>query len=278
MRLLTRLEQTFGRFAVPHLTLALVISQVVVYVVTTGMNARPEVRNGAVEPVEARLYLIPDKVLEGEVWRFATFLILPPTMNIVFNCIFWYLFWLMGSTLEIYWGHFRYNLYLLVGYLATAGAAFFTPEHAATNVFLESTVLLAFAWLNPEFRVYVYFIFPIPIKWSARLVWAGVILAVLVGDWSMKATALASVVNFFVFFGPELWEAVRYGRRRMAAQAARFADEGRRPAYYHKCMVCGITDQINRKMDFRYCSKCAGECCYCADHLKNHEHKTNPAA
>jgi len=25
-------------------------------------------------------------------------------------------------------------------------------------------------------------------------------------------------------------------------------------------------------MDFRYCSKCAGNQCYCSEHLFNHEH------
>jgi hypothetical protein len=36
--------------------------------------------------------------------------------------------------------------------------------------------------------------------------------------------------------------------------------------------VCGKTDLSNPKMDFRYCSKCAGNQCYCADHIFNHEH------
>jgi hypothetical protein len=58
----------------------------------------------------------------------------------------------------------------------------------------------------------------------------------------------------------------------MASQAARFAGEGRRPEYYHRCTVCGITDRSHPQMDFRYCSKCADGYCYCAEHLRNHEH------
>jgi hypothetical protein len=41
---------------------------------------------------------------------------------------------------------------------------------------------------------------------------------------------------------------------------------------FHKCTVCGITEKDNPDMDFRYCSKCAGDYEYCMDHLKNHDH------
>ena len=41
----------------------------------------------------------------------------------------------------------------------------------------------------------------------------------------------------------------------------------------HKCVVCGITEKEDPKMDFRYCSKCSGKKCYCENHIRNHEHK-----
>ena len=64
MRLLTRLERTFGRFAVPNLTLALIACQVVVYFATEAINSR---RNLEIDPpAEAILYLVPEKVLAGE--------------------------------------------------------------------------------------------------------------------------------------------------------------------------------------------------------------------
>ena len=46
--------------------------------------------------------------------------------------------------------------------------------------------------------------------------------------------------------------------------------------YHHKCAVCGKTDTEYPDMDFRYCSKCAGYYCYCADHINNHVHITEP--
>ena len=45
-----------------------------------------------------------------------------------------------------------------------------------------------------------------------------------------------------------------------------------RRGYLHKCAVCGITDQDDPDMEFRYCSKCSGYYCYCASHINNHTH------
>ena len=45
-----------------------------------------------------------------------------------------------------------------------------------------------------------------------------------------------------------------------------------RRGYLHKCAVCGVTDQDDPNMEFRYCSKCNGYYCYCANHINNHTH------
>ena len=42
--------------------------------------------------------------------------------------------------------------------------------------------------------------------------------------------------------------------------------------YLHKCAVCGKTDVSDPQMEFRYCSKCNGYYCYCADHINSHIH------
>jgi hypothetical protein len=40
----------------------------------------------------------------------------------------------------------------------------------------------------------------------------------------------------------------------------------------HKCRICGLTSEQAPRMQFRYCSKCEGDNCYCAEHLPDHEH------
>jgi len=42
----------------------------------------------------------------------------------------------------------------------------------------------------------------------------------------------------------------------------------------HQCRTCGRTEKTDPELSFRYCSKCAGSCCYCEEHLRDHEHVT----
>jgi hypothetical protein len=267
MSLLSKLEQRLGRFAIPHLTLGLIICQVVVWSYTMSQRQPDEAAE-----VAPRLLLIPEKVLEGEVWRLATFVALPPTMNLIFALFAWYLFYLMGTALEQHWGTFRYNVFLLVGYVATVGVSFLTPDQPASAAFWQGSVFLAFAYLYPDFVIYLFFILPVKIKWFALVTWLGYGAVMAFGEWNTRFIVGASVCNFLLFFGKDILQRMGAGRRHMASQAARFAAERRRPEYYHRCTVCGITDRSHPQMDFRYCSKCADGYCYCAEHLRNHDH------
>ena len=40
----------------------------------------------------------------------------------------------------------------------------------------------------------------------------------------------------------------------------------------HTCTICNVTELTDRKMQFRYCSKCVGTPCYCENHIHDHEH------
>lgn len=258
--MISRLERMLGRFAVPNLTLFVIVGQVAAFVAI-------ESDIGVLE----RLALVPQKVLSGEVYRLLSFLVIPPKTAPIWAFFFWYLFYLMGTALEGYWGTFKYNLFWLIGYVATVGTGFITPDSSVSNGFLEGTVFLAFAYLNPDFELRVMFILPVRIKWFALLAWVGIVLGFVSGDRSERLTIGAAVANFFVFFGPDIWARVKHGQRNMAGQAKRFA--ARPSPFTHKCDVCGMTDKTNPQMDFRYCSKCAGDLCYCSDHIRSHEHK-----
>ncbi|HYW80633.1 MAG TPA: hypothetical protein VE890_13700 [Thermoguttaceae bacterium] len=259
MKLLDRLDRRFGRFAVPNLTAALIAAQVIVYVLGQGGNAG----------IVARIALIPSRVLEGEAWRLVSFVAQPPGFNLFFAFFFWYLFYLMGTTLEHTWGVFRYNVFLLIGYVATVAVSFITPEMPASVAFLQGSVFLAFAWLYPDFQLMLMFILPVKIKWLALLAWIGYFMTIGFGDLHEQLIATAAVANFLLFFGSDILLRMRSGRRRMAYQADRIK---RAQDPNHRCAICGITDKSNPTMLFRYCSKCTGGLCYCADHLKDHEH------
>jgi hypothetical protein len=270
MSILSRLDAKFGRYAVPNLTVILIIGQVLMYVVHQ-LNPGPQGFD-----VLERIRMYPNRVLAGEYWRVITFLFDPPTTNLIFAAFFWYLFYLMGTTLEVTWGTFRYNVYLLIGYVASIAFAFGTyfafgglAGMPASSGFLYGTVFLAFARFFPDFTMYIFFVLPIKIKWLAMLQWIGYTVGFLFGPWMIKAMIVASVANYLLFFGSDIWRGMKQGHR-MMRHHARALQAPRR--IVHTCRTCGITSDDAPHLQFRYCSKCADDSCYCPQHLRDHEH------
>jgi hypothetical protein len=265
MSLLNKLERRLGRFAIPNVTLGLIAGQVGMYILS---RARPDLLEATV--------LLPKAILAGELWRIGTTLLIPPFGDPLCAIFGWYLFWLMGTALENFWGTFRYNVYLLVCIVATVAVSFITPDQPAwhATAFLYGSVFLAFAFLNPDFELYLMFILPVKIKWLALLTWLGYGATVLVGSWTDRLLVLASVVNFLLFFAREILDKFKTGRRRMAFQAKQFAVSRMADEPFHRCVACGITDRSHPTMDFRYCTQCKGSCGYCTEHIFNHAHVT----
>jgi hypothetical protein len=258
MAFLDKFERKFRNWAIPNLTLYLVLGQAFFYLAA---------RSGKLDVT--RMFLVPSLVMEGQWWRLIAFLLIPPASNIFFIFFVLYLFYLMGTALENHWGSFRYNIFLLTGYALTVAVSFLTPDWPATNTFLGGSVFLAFALLFPEFQLYLFFVLPVKIKWLAVLAWIGYGWSFISGGLSTKLMVLASIGNVLLFFGRDIIWRIRTGKRKMTEQAKNLAGV-REP--FHRCAVCGKTDISNPEMDFRYCPECGG-LGYCMEHIDNHEHR-----
>lgn len=275
-----RLQRRLGWLAVPNVTMALIVGQAVLYV------ANILAQNGEGVSLD-RVMLDPAKVMQGEVWRLVTFLFAPPPIGPIFVIFYFMLFHLFGTTLEQQWGTFKYNLFLLIGYLANVAAAFLgafvlqqqlgaemndtlkLASITATNSFLYGSVFLAFARLYPDFTLNLFFVLPIRIKWLALLAWIGYVYVLVVGNWMERMLIIATVLNYLLFFGREHVRELRQGQRKRTFQAE--AKRAVSPAK-HACAVCGISSAESPRTLFRYCSKCSGQRCFCPDHIRAHEH------
>lgn len=253
MTWLDAMEKRFGRFAIPHLTLGIMLGQILVYFLTVVTR----------QISLADLMFIPPLVLEGQIHRLFTFAFQPPmAMHPVFLAFAWYLFYLMGSALEEHWGPFRYNLFLLIGYLATLAAAFADPQAMVVipNSFWFSSVFLAFAILNPDFELRLFLILPIKIKWLAWFTVVIYALTFFTSPLQFKLVILAAVLNLGLFFGRTVIQNMRAARRRKAFHRERAAEAA---APFHRCVVCGKTDKTHPDEDFRY----DDGLCFCQEHL-----------
>lgn len=271
MAWLDKLESRFRRFTIPQVTRYLAAFQAALWLLSWLMPGRA----GQPGLIDA-FVLYPDKVRQGEVWRLLTFIFLPPDGSIL-GLFAIMLFNLMGNALEAYWGTFRYNLFLLIAIVATITTAMLLPNGApATNVFITTSVFLAFAFLYPEFVIQLFFILPVKVKWLALLTWIFYVRELVYGTWETRAYVLAAVSNFFLFFGVDVFRRMRSGKRQMESSFRRITGTTKP---FHSCAVCGMTEKDDPEEDFRVCSKCnAGTFEYCTQHLRNHEHHVQQTA
>ncbi len=268
MKLLDSLQRRFGRFAIPNVALLIVMGQGMVLLMGWISPEQPG-QSGLADAWR----LQGSQVLEGEWWRLVTFVLVPPGTGIlvVFGL---YLFLLMGGALEAQWGAFRFNVYLLLGWLASIGGAFLQPDAHASVGYLGGSVFLAFAWLFPDFQLLLMFILPVRIKFLAWITW-------IFFGWTLlgpksnavdRLLVLAAVFNFLVFFTPDILARIRTGHRRQQRTRIRTRAE---VVPFHRCTVCDLTEKDDAQMLFRFCSLCDGEREYCEEHLRDHSHVTD---
>ncbi len=259
MNWLDKLERKFGFLAIKGLMTYIIGATALVYLL---MLSNPQ-------NIE-KLVLIPSKVLEGEVWRLFSYIFIPPTTSVFWIIFILYFYYMVGSGLEQEWGSFKFNIYYLIGMIATTIAAF-AFGGIATAVYLNLSLFLAFAYLYPDFEILLFFILPVKVKYLAWFNWILIGYTVIFEPLPLKVMAAASVANYFVFFGKDIITRTKTTRQSYQNRKRLMADIPKNFTI-HRCTICGITEKDDPKMEFRYCSTCEGDYEYCMVHLKAHEH------
>ena len=234
-----------------------------------------------------------DAVLEGEIWRVVTFLIVPPIGQDMVRSVFYAVVVIvgtvyMGRVLEREWGRMKLTIYYFAGaliILTTATVVTLTAGPIMRNFiwadgwYLSLSVILAVATVDPEAEV--YFNLFLPVKGKLFLIVGAIpfILAAFRVPWPLVLIPMAALVNYLLFFGGDL---VRIARRKpkQTYRSAQFKSKVRKAdktkgkrAARHTCAECGITNIDDPGMEFRYCSLCSDYSCYCSRHLFGHRHK-----
>jgi len=161
-----------------------------------------------------RLALIPESVLQGEIWRLITFLALPISLSpfwLLF--VLWFLYFIVDG-IENAWGAFRTTFYILISVLLTIcfSLVFMVPITYVGD--LESTLFLAAAALNPEYQILLLLVLPVKIAWLAWLTGAFVLWRFFTGSWLDRLYLLAIYSNYLLFFGPyHYWQVKQRYRR-----------------------------------------------------------------
>lgn len=276
-----RFCRSYPRFGIPNLMLWIVIGNVAVYVLDL-------LSQGTFSGI---LSFVPAYIFQGQVWRLITFVLVPEYgSNPLFFAISAYFYYFVGSRIENQWGTARFNFFyfsgvllaILVGLLTTLTGV--SLAVTTSMYYINLSLFFAFASLFPDLQVLLFFIIPVKVKWLAYLdaVFLLYNMLSLIGHhaYLMALLPILAMLNYFIFFGESLMEALRWKGKRFRHQnsaqtisfkrAAKQAQQ--RTGYLHKCCVCGRTDEEFPDLEFRYCSKCAGYRCYCMDHINDHVH------
>lgn len=259
MKLLDRMERKFGRFAIRNLMTYIITITGMVYVLYL---MYPE--------SISRLIFDPQLILKGEVWRLITFIFIPPTFDIIWIIITLYFYHMVGSSLEAEWGSFKFNIYYFIGMLGTAAVSLLLGI-PGTATYINLSLFLAFARIYPDFQILIFFIIPVKIKYLAWLEWAFIAYTVIFFPVPLKIAALISLVNYFVFFGGDIFYQIKNGRRAHYNKQD-FRKKLNVSPPVQKCTVCGKTHADDPMAEFRFCPECDGMKCYCMEHIRNHEH------
>lgn len=251
------LEKKFGGWAIPNLTVYLLVIQAIGVALLMGGYSNP-----------LDLILHGNSVVDrGEWWRLLSFMMIPKTMSPIWLFFAFYIFYLMGTALEREWGTFRFNLFILCGYLFTVAAAFVNPGAIITNTYFLGCVFLAFATLFPNFEFQLFFILPVKVKWLGWLTAGFYLMTLFSADAGSRLCVLAAFANYLLFFGRSFLRNFKSGQRRKAFVAERSVAAAEP---IHACAECGATDKIDETMHFRYCSTCGK--CFCEAHIASHTH------
>jgi len=217
-------------------------------------------------PIVEMISLDPALVLQGQIWRLVTWIFIPTTSSMLW--IFFYLMftWWAGEMLEATWGTARLNLYYFLGMAGCTASAFFLGPNFG-NTILTFTLLLALATLSPDLEI-LFFFFPMKLKWVALLSivypWGYLFVG---GGTSTQVAIVVCLVNYLIFFGPQLFLQAR-NQRKVEMRRARFEASKRDvPSTLHRCETCGITEMSNPEADFRVADDGRE---FCTAHLPQH--------
>lgn len=285
---MSNFERRFGKYAIPNLTLILILCYIVGYVIEM-INAT----------FLSYLTLDPYQILfRGQIWRIFTWLIVPPDSPGLFTIIMLFFYYNIGTLMERTLGTYRYNVYLFLGMIFTVlssflcmGAVSFMYRSETGNLatllqyvfgmggaycfstyYINISIFLAFAVCYPEMQVLLMFVIPVKVKWMGILDLVLLGYDMLAGNVFTKFAVGAALLNFLVFYLKT--KNMSHLRPREVKRRAEFKQQVRRNmgVTKHKCAICGRTNESNPDLEFRFCSKCNGNYEYCQEHLFTHEH------
>ena len=202
---LYKMERRFGRYGIPNLAKYLALGQLVVWVIVMFFYG----------DLLGLITLSRSGLMHGQIWRLVTFVFVPPlTFNPLYLVLDLYFLYFVGTSLENSWGSFRFTLYYLIGMAGAIVSCLLLGTYSSST--LLYSLFFAFACLYPDVEVLLFYILPIKVTWMGIAAAALYLWDFLWAGMWYKLGMVLGLVNFFLFFGPTLWQNYQNRKRREA--------------------------------------------------------------
>ncbi len=263
------------RWGVPNLMLFVIAANVVLFLLNSTVYGAAFVYRW--------LTFIPSEIARGQIWRVITFVLIPNVGDIFSLAISSLFYFFVGRALENEWGRLKFTIFYFTGVLLQAAFAGVMSIWYGNNVasytltgahYLNMSLFLAYAVLNPDGMVRLYLLIPIKMKWLALIDLAYILVGVIANPFPENMFPLVAILNVAIFFAGKAYHTLRRKNFEHSnkMEFEKKTKEIKKRGYTHRCIVCGKTDVSNPEEEFRYCSQCKGYACYCSEHINNHTH------
>ena len=208
-RLLDRLEARVGRHkGIRNLMTMIVFGTALVYIADMLLPYM------AGRSLSSYLRFSKDAIMHGEIWRLVTFVFIPlESSHLLLLAISLYFYWMMGEYLQNTWGTFRFTLFYTTGILGSVISGCITGY--ATSYYLNMSLMLAMAIIQPEMKMRLYGLLEIRLKWLALVSVVMMVLPLLqVGNWRDAVAFAVALLNVLLFFVDRLIGQIKAAYRR----------------------------------------------------------------
>ncbi len=202
MKFLDRLERKHPKWGIQNLMMHISILTAIIFIVSIFRS-----------DILYYLYLSREGILNLQLWRLITFVLVPPTYSIIWIIFALYFYYFIGTALESTWGTLKFNAYYLINMIATIVCAMIFGG-AYIGLYINLSMFLAFAYLYPNQEFLLFFILPIKVKYLALVNVVFLFLNFVSGGLTTKISIIASLTGFILFFGKDFYLRIKMWIRR----------------------------------------------------------------
>ena len=199
MNLLNQIQDFFSKYSIPYLFNFILLIHLIGFF---------SFKMGLVD--YDRVILTREGIINFEFWRLLSFLMIPSDTSFIYLFMF-YVFYMIGNSLNEYYGEDKFNGFVLCVYIFTIISSLINP-FPTPNWYIFATIFLAFSTLFSHVQFYLFFfIIPVKVKWLGWIKFSYMMLMLL------SYHRLAIIVSFLVYllyFGNFIFEKINQTKRR----------------------------------------------------------------